>query len=82
MSKPATLASKIRKYLRKKESASLEYKAVDKLYEEIVPLMEAKGKPVKIHRRQAAQLKDNFAEKFKAFRAHGISRYDIEVIDA
>lgn len=66
------LARKVNRYLRLNAKVHELYSAMDPLLEEILGQMkpgEVRGKGV---------LVDNFADKNKVFRAHGISRYELK----
>lgn len=82
--KPPTLLRKLRRYLRIKTEISKAYKLLDELEPEILEgLKKKKGQKLQIGRKgsQAAVLVDNFAEKNKVYRAHGISRYEVQLVD-
>lgn len=79
MNRPS-LRSKIRAHLRARERGKAEYKRADELLEEIIAQMKL-GEEIRFDTSgRKAQLKDNFAEKNTAYRAHGIKRFEIEVV--
>jgi hypothetical protein len=82
MSKRIGLRAKLRAHLRAKEAGRREYKHADELMAEILQMM----KPGEESRFDAtgrkAKLVDNFAEKHVVFRAHGIHRYEIEIVES
>lgn len=79
-----SLASKIRRLLKLQTHVKACYKAIDELEAEVISGMRARAKPVKMNKSgtKFAELVDNYAEKNKVFRAHGISRFEINVHDA
>lgn len=74
--KPAsrTLEEKVRLYNRRRADGKRAYARSDVLLEEIIKEMKP-GEVVGGYR-----LKDNYAEKIKVFRAHGISRFELEQV--
>ena len=83
MTRPPSLLRKVKRYLRLQGEIRRRYKLLDALEEEILPPLKARNRPLRLGRRatQAVILEDNFAEKNKAFRAHGISRFELKVVD-
>ena len=82
--KELSLLGKVRRYVRIQGEISRRYKQLDELEPEVLAGLRKRSKPLPMGRRstQAATVVDNFAEKNKAFRAHGISRFEVKLIDA
>lgn len=79
--KRSGLAGKIRAHMRALEAGKKEYKRADALLEEILEKMKV-GEEVKVgDRGQRAKLKDNFEDKNTVYRAHGIRRYELELVE-
>lgn len=74
--KPAnrSLEEKVKLYNRRRNDGKRAYSRADVLLEEILKEM----KPGDVV--AGFRLKDNFAEKVKAFRSHGFSRYELEEV--
>lgn len=74
--KPAsrTLEEKVRLYNRRRADGKRAYARSNVLMEEICKEMKV-GQVVNGYR-----LKDNFLEKVKVFRSHGISRFELEQV--
>lgn len=79
MSKPS-LAAKIRAHERSLQRGKREYKRADELLKEILERMRP-GQEITLNGRRKARLKDNFAEKNTAYRALGIRRFEIEIVE-
>ena len=74
--KPAGLARKVNRYLRVQAKIKEQYAILDEVFDEILPHMkpgDVVGKGI---------LVDNFADRQKVFRAHGISRYELKLVGA
>lgn len=72
--KPEVLASRVNRYLKLREQIKQLYEKSDKLEAKILPFMkvgQVAGRGV---------LKDNYAGGNKAFRAHGISRFELVAV--
>ena len=81
MPRKPSLAAKVRRYLRIQRSISLLYKQSDELEADILAAWPANRSTLKLNRSgRAARRKDNFTEKNKVFRAHGIKRFEIEEV--
>jgi len=82
--KELSLLAKTRRYLRIQGEISRRYKQLDELEAEVIAGLRKRSRPLRMGRNgtQAATVVDNFADKNKAFRAHGISRFEVKLIDA
>ena len=72
--KPVGLARKVNRYLRVQSKIKKQYEVLDDLFEQILPHM----KPGDVVGQGV--LVDNFADRQKVFRAHGISRYELKLV--
>jgi hypothetical protein len=75
---------RIEKILALRKAGSASYDAADELLNRLLkkrPKLRA-GRLVPYKDGHQARIKDNFAETNKVYRAHGISRFEIEVVDA
>ena len=78
------LGRKIRKHLRAKKLGKLYYDKADELLNE---LLKEISNPAAFSCRllrsgkKLAKLKDNYATSNTAFRAHGIKRFELEVVE-
>jgi hypothetical protein len=80
--KPAeSLTDKVKRYFRVKDSIKRGYARADKLEDEIFKEMST-GESVPLSEFEKAVMVDNFAEGNKAFRAHGISRFELKKVKA
>jgi hypothetical protein len=79
--KKAGLAKKIQQHLKAREAGKANYQEAEELLEALAKGMKA-GQEVKLPGGRKAILRDNFAERNKVYRAHGISRFEIEVVEA
>lgn len=73
-----TLADKMRAHLRARELGKRHYERADRLLEEILCEVDC-GRHVKLGDNKVAVVVDNFAEKNKVYRAHGIARYEVHL---
>ena len=79
--KPRTLKKygpRARKLFRTDDAIKALYKKKDELEAKLLAVVRA-GDRIPIGPNKYAVLVDNFAEKNKAFRAHGISRFEFKV---
>jgi hypothetical protein len=82
MSKKAGVRAKVRAHVKARERGKVEYKRADEMLEELLALGMKPGEEVKFDTTgRKALLKDNFAKGNTAYRAHGIRRFEIEVIE-
>ncbi len=77
------LARKFRLIATHRKNAKLHYDAADGLFEELLKEIPDLTKPHRLLRngRKIARFKDNFADRNTAFRAHGIKRFELEIVD-
>lgn len=78
MAKQKTAAEKVTALLRAKELGRRQYAKADRLLEELLKVLTV-GEEIELQGGKRATLKDNYAGTNKVFRAHGISRYEVEV---
>jgi hypothetical protein len=73
-------AGKVRKLLRMQAEIKALYTKSDPILDELVERLR-NGALVPLTDRKFARLRDNFADRNKVYRAHGISRFEIEVFE-
>lgn len=78
--KPLSMAATVQKYLRTRESGKRAYKRAEQLLDEIVQRAKA-GQEIPLPGGKKAVVVDLYALKNKVYRAHGIGRYEIELVD-
>jgi hypothetical protein len=71
----------INKVLTLRDKGKAAYKEADELLEQVLERLKP-GESVELGEGQRATVIDNFANKNKVFRAHGISRFELEVTRA
>lgn len=79
--KPLEIADKVSKHLRARELGKKHYGRADRLLQEIRKELKP-GEEIPLPGGKKAVLVDLYADKDKVFRAHGISRFEFEVVDA
>ncbi|HZP33950.1 MAG TPA: hypothetical protein VFB23_11380 [Candidatus Acidoferrales bacterium] len=79
--KTVDLVEKARQCLRARELGSKHYKRADRLLDEIRKELDPGGE-IPLAGGKKAVLKDNFQNTNKVFRSHGISRFELEVVEA
>lgn len=75
-----TMAELVQKHLRLRESGKRAYKRAENALDEIVERGKA-GEEIPLPGGKKAVIKDLYATANKVFRAHGIGRYEIEVVE-
>ncbi|HLZ90205.1 MAG TPA: hypothetical protein VKQ28_00720 [Candidatus Acidoferrum sp.] len=75
------LARKIVKHLKARENGKKSYKEAEQLLDEIAQHARS-GQEIALPGGRKAVLKDLYLTTNKVFRAHGIGRYEIEVVEA
>jgi hypothetical protein len=80
MSNTRSIVAKIRKYLRTVEAGKKAYQRAETLLDEIVAGMKV-GQEMAIGGGRKVVLKDLYAEKNRVYRAHGITRYEVALIE-
>lgn len=77
-----TFGRKVRVYFRTQQEIKQRYALSDILFSDIKgELLKRKDRRKRFSKSKAVILIDNFAEKDKVFRAHGISQYDLDTLD-
>lgn len=73
----------LRRYLRTKAEIKRLYGVLDSLETEVIQTLLVQRHPVRLskHSRQGVVVQDNFVDSNKAFRSHGISRFEVKVVD-
>lgn len=76
-----TKASLVESIINHRNRAKQHYEAADELFTKLLTLCKA-GDTIPLPDGGTAQLVDNFAEKNKVFRSHGISRFELKIHEA
>lgn len=71
-------ARKARRILRMRERGKAFFAKSDELMDELIKKHGA-GAEIRLEQGKKVVIVDNFAEKNKVFRAHGIARYELKV---
>lgn len=81
--KAKRFAGKARRIFRARERGSAQYAIGDRILRQMRDAGMKHGDVVTINTDgDQAELVDNYAESDKVFRAHGISRYELKLLDA
>ncbi len=70
-----------RKVLRSLEKGKAFYQAADAAMHELLALGVQPGSKIRVGRGKDVEVVDNFAEKNKVFRAHGIARIELKPVE-
>jgi hypothetical protein len=78
--KALSLAELVQRHLRSRESGKRAYKRAERLLDEIVQRGKS-GEEIPLAGGKKAVIRDLYLTANKVFRAHGIGRYEIEVVE-
>ena len=76
----ADLRRKVREHLRALEAGKKAYKRAEELLDEIVAEARIAG-VIRLGPKRHVVIRDLYAEKNRVYRAHGITRFELQVVE-
>lgn len=74
------LAEKARRHFRAKGTAKRKYDEADRIAQELLATV-GPAVEIPLSKKRKAKFRDNFAEKNVVYRAKGIRRYELEIVE-